>query len=150
MKRLVKSLCKSTFLGLGVIFIFAACKERASRSPADAAQPSDLKRKKFYLIVPLKGHPALQIAQIAFKEGCKDFKYDSEVLGTEGWDVAGTIFFGRAGYGEGGCGRDGRSRVETRPSIIRRKSWKGRHPHHSAALSTCGRLDSGGHRHHWL
>jgi ribose transport system substrate-binding protein len=77
---------------LALVSILISCTKKSTEvSDSGAGNPSSVKPKKLYLIVPLKGHPALQIAQAAFKEGCRNSHYDSEILGTEGWDVAGTI-----------------------------------------------------------
>lgn len=87
MKTFFRLLVLSLIAGL----LLTACKRQAESGAGGSQSGAQGKRKKFYLIVPLKGHPALQIAQVAFKEGCRDLHYDYEVLGTEGWDVIGTI-----------------------------------------------------------
>ena len=46
---------------------------------------------KMYLIVTLKGHPVLQIAQIAHKDACRKLGYESVVVGTDGPDIAGAV-----------------------------------------------------------
>ncbi len=47
--------------------------------------------KKLYWVQPLKGHPVHQLTQIGFREGCRQLGYQSEVIGTDTADVAGTI-----------------------------------------------------------
>jgi ABC-type sugar transport system substrate-binding protein len=47
--------------------------------------------KKLYWVQPLKGHPVHQLTQIGFREGCRQLGYQSEVIGTDTPDVAGTI-----------------------------------------------------------
>jgi ribose transport system substrate-binding protein len=44
-----------------------------------------------YLVVTLKGHPVLQIAQIAHKDACRRLGYESVVVGTDGPDIAGAV-----------------------------------------------------------
>jgi len=44
-----------------------------------------------YFIQPMKGHPVHQLTQVAFREGCKKAGYQCVVVGTDGWDLSGTI-----------------------------------------------------------
>jgi ribose transport system substrate-binding protein len=48
-------------------------------------------RGKIYLVVILKGHPVLQIAQIAHQDACRRLGYEGVVVGTDGADTAGAV-----------------------------------------------------------
>jgi ribose transport system substrate-binding protein len=48
-------------------------------------------RGRIYLISQLKGHPVLQVAQIAHREACRKLGYESVVAGTDGPDIAGVV-----------------------------------------------------------
>lgn len=48
-------------------------------------------RGKIYLVVVLKGHPVVQIAQIAHQDACRKLGYQGVVVGTEGADIAGAV-----------------------------------------------------------
>jgi len=79
-------------LALVLTALVVSCdQEGAGQSPAAKANP---KARKFYWIQPLKGHPVHQLTQIAFKEGCKHAGYEFEMVGTETWDVGGTVALG--------------------------------------------------------
>lgn len=77
MKRFV---CYFFLLAL-LLVVASSCKK----------QPGTPTLKKFYWIQPLKGHPVHQLTQIAFKEGCRELGYDCEIIGTDAWDINGTI-----------------------------------------------------------
>lgn len=68
-----------------------ACGFGCGKSPNSAAGPAAAPKPKLYWIQPLKGHPVHQMTQIAFRDACRDNHYDFEIIGTDGWDVAGTI-----------------------------------------------------------
>jgi ribose transport system substrate-binding protein len=70
--------------------------EQPSQGTAAGPRP-----RKLYLIVPLKGHPALQIAQMGFKRGCLDLGFEFQILGTDRWDVPGTIALAEEAMGKG-------------------------------------------------
>lgn len=71
---------------LGLIALLSGC---AKQSP-ESLTPK-ISGKKFYWIQPLKGHPVHQMTQVAFKEGCTKYGYQCEIIGTDAWDLAGTI-----------------------------------------------------------
>lgn len=70
----------------GLTALTGGCN-RSSNSP-EAGAPA---KKKFYWIQPLKGHPVHQMTQIAFREGAAKEGYDAEIVGTDSFDIGGTI-----------------------------------------------------------
>jgi len=82
-------------LGLCLILtlpgFFQACQKQAPNETASVTQPVPKNAKKFYWIQPLKGHPTHLMTQLGFRAGCKKLGYDCEIVGTDGWDIGGTI-----------------------------------------------------------
>lgn len=74
------------FSTLGLIGLLSGCDKKSSESSTPVAI-----RKTFYWVQPMKGHPVHQMTQIGFREGCKKLGYPVEIIGTDSWDVAGTI-----------------------------------------------------------
>lgn len=66
------------------IMVPTGCGKRSAS--VDGGKPG-----KMYLVVTLKGHPVLQIAQIAHKDACRRLGYESVVVGTDGPDIAGAV-----------------------------------------------------------
>ena len=84
LRRLFIPLSVGVLLALG-----AGCSRRSSgdgSSPGSAAG-----RKKFYWVQAVKGVPVSQLTQMGFREGCTKLGYNSEVVGTNGPDIAGTV-----------------------------------------------------------
>jgi ribose transport system substrate-binding protein len=77
-------------LVVAVPLLLAACQKQAS-NPAARPIPTSTSSRKFYWIQPLTGHPTHLMTQLGFKAGCKKLGYDCEVVGTDGWDIGGTI-----------------------------------------------------------
>jgi len=71
---------------LGLVALLSGCDKQSLESSAPKAMG-----KKFYWVQPMKGHPVHQMTQIAFKEGCIKYGHECEIIGTDGWDLAGTI-----------------------------------------------------------
>lgn len=93
MKRLCHSLLALCWIGL---FVTGCQRESSSAHPGTAA-----KAKKFYWIQPLKGNTTHQMTQLGFKAGCKKLGYECEVVGTDGWDIGGTIALAEQVLGRG-------------------------------------------------
>lgn len=74
------------FYVLGLVVLLSGC---GKQSPEFSA--SKVIGRKFYWVQPLKGHPVHQMTQIAFQEGCAKYGYQCEIIGTDAWDLAGTI-----------------------------------------------------------
>ncbi|HEY4414204.1 MAG TPA: substrate-binding domain-containing protein, partial [Verrucomicrobiae bacterium] len=74
-------------LALASLTALTAGCNRGSNS-TDANAPA---KKKLYWIQPLKGHPVHQMTQIAFRAGAAKEGYDAEIVGTDSFDVGGTI-----------------------------------------------------------
>ncbi len=74
------------FWALGLVALLSGCDKPSPESSTPKAIG-----KKFYWVQPMKGHPVHQMTQIAFKEGCIKYGYQCEIIGTDAWDLAGTI-----------------------------------------------------------
>ncbi|MBL7134873.1 MAG: hypothetical protein ISS78_12295, partial [Phycisphaerae bacterium] len=57
----------------------------------DAASSAGTGAKTLYLLQTLKGHPVVQLTQIAHGEGCRKFGYECALVGTDGPDIAGAV-----------------------------------------------------------
>ncbi|MHB8522478.1 MAG: sugar ABC transporter substrate-binding protein [Limisphaerales bacterium] len=74
------------FSALGAVALLSGCDKPSPKSSAPK-----IIGKKFYWVQPMKGHPVHQMTQIAFQEGCIKYGYQCEIIGTDAWDLAGTI-----------------------------------------------------------
>ncbi len=78
-----------------LLVILAGC----GKQPEAPATGERLKR--IYWVQPLKGHPTHQMTQIAFLEGCKKWGFQGEIIGTDQWDLSGTISLAEQALAQG-------------------------------------------------
>lgn len=74
------------FVLLAGVVLVGCGRERSADGGAGAPA-----KKRLAWVQPLKGHPVHQMTQIAFRQGCRDLGYEPLIIGTDAWDIGGTV-----------------------------------------------------------
>ncbi len=74
-----------------IVLLGVALLAGCGKPAAPDAATSGPQRPKLAWVQPLKGHPVHQMTQIAFREGCRKLGYEPVIIGTDGWDIGGTV-----------------------------------------------------------
>jgi len=84
-------------------WLFSVCLAAsvAAMAGCQRSTTGGTKARKLYWVQGLKGHPVHQLTQIAFAEGCRKLGYDWEMVGTDSFDIRGTITLGEQALASG-------------------------------------------------